>query len=53
MITEKLLDTDVGKVVHVSRDGVRFYPKDMVEELACMHDKSVEKVLKEIEEYGK
>ena len=49
MVYEKSFETDAGRVVHVSSDRVRYYPKDMVEELAVAHDESVEKVLKHLE----
>lgn len=41
---------DYGRLLHVSIDGIRFYPKWMIEEYASQHDTSMEDVLNFIQE---
>lgn len=41
----KYFNTEEGRIPHVSVDGIRFYPRWMVEEFAMQHDSSMEDVL--------
>ena len=47
---EKYFDTEEGRIPHISLDGIRYYPKHMIEEFAAVHSTSLEAALEFIGE---